>query len=437
MSTAIAVERVTKEYRLGEISAASLSEDFSRWSARLLRKPDPLARVGENRTRLQGKSFLALNDISFQVKEGEVLGVIGGNGAGKSTLLKILSQITAPTTGTVRLRGRVASLLEVGTGFHPDLSGRENIYLNGAILGMSRAEVRRNFDAIVAFSGCDDFVDTPVKRYSSGMYVRLAFAVAAHLESELLIVDEVLAVGDMEFQRKCLGKMRDASMSGRTVLFVSHSMSAVSALCDRALLLTQGRIEFEGEVASAVERYQEGLSSRSQATGRLEDAPRTGTGRARFRKAAITPLGPDGQVLATARTGCDLRVDLVCDAAEDVAHANVAVEIWDARGTRLIDVNTAMQGEFVSIPRGGMVAVQFHLRDVLLRQGEYLINLWIGRSGIESMDHVEGAVRLTFHAPSDGVMHTEVFPGAYVCRFAHTIDLTTPHQGVGSDLVPD
>ena len=202
------------------------------------------------------EDFWAIKDVSFEVKQGEVLGVIGRNGAGKSTLLKLLSEITEPTTGRIRLRGRVASLLEVGTGFHPELTGRENIYLNGAILGMSRHEIRRKFDEIVAFSEVEDFLDTPVKRYSSGMYVRLAFAVAAHLEPEILVVDEVLAVGDAQFQKKCLGKMSEVSREGRTVLFVSHNMLAVTKLCTRGIVLERGSVAFDGDAAGAVARYQ-------------------------------------------------------------------------------------------------------------------------------------------------------------------------------------
>ncbi len=257
MSTAISVENVSKSYRLGLIGSGTLQEDFERFWARLRGRPDPLVKVGqEDWARRFGQHFWALNDVSFDVGQGEVLGVIGRNGAGKSTLLKILSQVTAPTSGLIRVRGRIASLLEVGTGFHPELTGRENIFLNGAILGMTKAEIRRKLDAIVAFSGVEEFIDTPVKRYSSGMYVRLAFAVAAHLEPEILIVDEVLAVGDAEFQAKCLGKMDEvAKKDGRTVLFVSHNMEAVSSLTKRAVLLEQGRIAMRGATRDVVARY--------------------------------------------------------------------------------------------------------------------------------------------------------------------------------------
>jgi lipopolysaccharide transport system ATP-binding protein len=256
MSTAISIDHVSKGYRLGEIGGGTLSRDLSRWWARMRGKSDPFMKIGQDHQgRRMGEYFWALEDISFKVNQGDVLGIIGRNGAGKSTLLKVLSQVTSPTSGEIRVRGRIASLLEVGTGFHPELTGRENIYLNGAILGMTRAEIRRNFDEIVDFSECEDFIDTPVKRYSSGMYVRLAFAVAAHLDPEILIVDEVLAVGDAQFQKKCLGKMQDVGRQGRTVLFVSHTMAAITRLCTRAVLLGDGRVVKDGSVHEVVSAY--------------------------------------------------------------------------------------------------------------------------------------------------------------------------------------
>src|SRR5579864_8247767 len=247
MSAVISVENVSKTYRLGDIGGRMLREDVARWWAKFRGKPDPLLEIaGEHHARHVGDQFLALDNVSFQVQQGEVLGIIGRNGAGKSTLLKILSQVTLPSSGQIKIKGRIASLLEVGTGFHPDLSGRENVFLNGAILGMTKAEIRGKFDSIVAFSEIEEFIDTPVKRYSSGMYVRLAFAVAAHLEPEILIVDEVLAVGDIEFQKKCLGKLGDVSTSGRTVLFVSHNMQAISVLCNRGVFLRSGSVQYVG-----------------------------------------------------------------------------------------------------------------------------------------------------------------------------------------------
>src|SRR5690349_20584749 len=257
MTPVISVEHLSKAYRLGQIGTGTLTYDMKLWWAKLRGKPNPLLRIGEkDHGNREGETIWALKDVSFAVEQGEVLGIIGRNGAGKSTLLKILSRVTAPTSGKIKVRGRVASLLEVGTGFHPDLTGRENIYLNGAILGMSRKEIDRKFDEIVSFADVEKFVDTPVKRYSSGMYVRLAFAVAAHLESEILIVDEVLAVGDAEFQKKCLGKMQDISKNeGRTVLFVSHNMQAITNLCSRAILLHKGTVVQDSITQDAVRHY--------------------------------------------------------------------------------------------------------------------------------------------------------------------------------------
>lgn len=256
MTKVISVEHLTKQYDLGVIGTGTLSRDLNRWWARLRKQPDPYTRIGQKDAFAHiGESILALDDVSFTVQQGEALGIIGRNGAGKSTLLKILSRVTAPTSGVVKVKGRIGSLLEVGTGFHPELTGRENVYLNGAIMGMKKAEVTRKFDEIVDFSGVEKFIDTPVKRYSSGMYVRLAFAVAAHLDPEILIVDEVLAVGDAEFQKKCLGKMGDVAVEGRTVLFVSHNMAAVEKLCRKCIILNEGSISFSGNTDKAIDLY--------------------------------------------------------------------------------------------------------------------------------------------------------------------------------------
>jgi lipopolysaccharide transport system ATP-binding protein len=264
MGAVIKIENLSKAYQLGEIGTGSLSYDLQRFWAKLRGKEDPFLKIGETNDRTttgQSDIVWSLKDINFDINQGDTVGIIGRNGAGKSTLLKVLSRVTAPTCGSVKIKGRVASLLEVGTGFHPELTGRENIYLNGAILGMRKAEITRKFDEIVAFSGVERYIDTPVKRYSSGMYVRLAFAVAAHLESEILIIDEVLAVGDAEFQKKCLGKMGDVSKGeGRTVLFVSHNMAAVKTLCNNGLVLDKGCEKYIGDVTSAVSYYLKGNS---------------------------------------------------------------------------------------------------------------------------------------------------------------------------------
>jgi lipopolysaccharide transport system ATP-binding protein len=259
MPKVIKVEDLSKAYQLGDFGTGTISRDIERTWARLRGKEDPFLKIGETNDRsVKGASDVvwSLRNLNFEIEQGDAVGIIGRNGAGKSTLLKLLSRVTSPTTGSIKIKGRIASLLEVGTGFHPELSGRENIFLNGAILGMRKAEIKRKFDEIVDFSGVERYVDTPVKRYSSGMYVRLAFAVAAHLESEILIIDEVLAVGDAEFQKKCLGKMGDVSKGeGKTVLFVSHNMDSVRALCNKGMVLNNGSIFYNGDVDNAVGSY--------------------------------------------------------------------------------------------------------------------------------------------------------------------------------------
>lgn len=255
---AIKIEHVSKEYRLGAIGGGTLKGDLQTWWARKRGKEDPNSRIGSRTDVKVGERFLALDDINIEVKKGEALGIIGHNGAGKSTLLKLLSRVTAPTAGTISYNGRIASMLEVGTGFHPELTGRENVYMNGAILGMTKAEIDRKFDQIVEFAEMSKFIDTPVKRYSSGMYVKLAFAVAAHLDSEIMVMDEVLAVGDMKFQQKCLGKMGDAAHGeGRTVLYVSHNMSTIRQLCTRCVVLDHGRVIYDGDTETAIGIYSD------------------------------------------------------------------------------------------------------------------------------------------------------------------------------------
>ena len=290
----IRAEGIGKLYKLGEIGTGTISHDLNRWWAKVRGKEDPFAKVGQSNdhtVKSNNDYVWALKDISFEVKQGEVLGIIGRNGAGKSTLLKILSKVTTPTTGSVKIKGRIASLLEVGTGFHQELTGRENIFLNGAILGMSKAEIKSKFDEIVDFSGVERYIDTPVKRYSSGMYVRLAFAVAAFLEPEILIIDEVLAVGDAEFQKKCLGRMKDVSENdGKTVLFVSHNMAAVKQLCTLGMVMRNGGLVFEGDAQGAVNYYQTSHETNSyfEHIGELQYAP--GNDTIRILKFEVLPL---------------------------------------------------------------------------------------------------------------------------------------------------
>lgn len=261
--TAIKIENLGKEYKLGTIGGQTLNAELQSWWARKRGKEDPNLMIGQDASHL-GEPFWALKGINLEVKKGEALGVIGGNGAGKSTLLKLLSRVTAPTEGDIWLNGRVAAMLEVGTGFHGELTGRENIYMNGAILGMSRKEVDSKIESIIDFSECRQFIDTPVKRYSSGMYVKLAFAVASHLDAEIMVMDEVLAVGDMKFQKKCLGKMGDEAQGGKTVLYVSHNMATIRKLCSRCIVLNKGRLIYEGDVEKAIELYM------NEASGELK-----------------------------------------------------------------------------------------------------------------------------------------------------------------------
>ena len=258
-NTVIEFNNVGKQYILGTIGTGTLSQDLNRWWANIRGKEDPYLKIGETNDRTQkgdSRFVWALRDINFKVEQGDVVGIVGKNGAGKSTLLKILSRVTSPTTGDIKIKGRIASLLEVGTGFHPEMTGRENIYMNGSIMGMTKAEIKSKFDEIVDFAGVAKYVDTPVKRYSSGMMVRLGFAIAAHLEPEILVVDEVLAVGDAEFQKKAIGKMQDVSKGeGRTVLFVSHNMAAVRSLCTRGIMLKNGMIDFIGNIPDTLDHY--------------------------------------------------------------------------------------------------------------------------------------------------------------------------------------
>jgi lipopolysaccharide transport system ATP-binding protein len=335
MKPIVEIENLSKLYRLGAIGASSVRESLDTLfrRKRTPTEPDAGVRVPAGRAGPEPNTFWGLKDISFTVQPGEVVGIIGRNGAGKSTLLKVLSRITEPTSGRAILRGRVVSLLEVGTGFHPDLSGRENIYLNGAILGMKRAEIAARFDEIVAFSEVGAFLDTPVKRYSSGMYVRLAFAVAAHLEPEILIIDEVLAVGDAAFQKKCLGKMSDVARAGRTVLFVSHNMQALQSLCSRAVHLDDGRVASIGTAQAVVAEY---LSKTSSATGErhwpLESAP----GNEFCRLTAVRVMAEAGANGAVHPSKQDVTIDMEFVAREATEGLCVGFDLTNSEGVTVL-----------------------------------------------------------------------------------------------------
>ena len=294
----IEVTGLKKQYKLGQIGGGTLTHDLQSWWARVRGKEDPNTVIGTDQ-RLFGQTFMALNGVDLTVYQGEALGIIGRNGAGKSTLLKLLSRITAPTEGEIKIRGRVASMLEVGTGFNNEMTGRENIYMNGAILGMTKAEIDAKLPQIIEFSECGDFIDTPVKRYSSGMFVKLAFAVAAHLDSEIMVMDEVLAVGDMKFQQKCLGKMSDvANQDGRTVLYVSHNMSTIRQLCTRCVVLDKGRVIFDGDVEQAIAVYMDTTDVNVVHYDLADVARMTGSAGKRFRLETLDFVGKESSVFA-------------------------------------------------------------------------------------------------------------------------------------------
>ena len=379
--TVIRVENLYKEYRLGTISHGTLYRDMQSWWARIRGKEDPNSIIAfhdrlPERVSAENPHILALNDVSFDVQRGEVLGIIGRNGAGKSTLLKILSEVTAPTKGTVKMKGRVASLLEVGTGFHPELTGRENIYLNGAILGMTKKEIDRKFDEIVDFAEVEKFIDTPVKRYSSGMYVRLAFAVAAHLEPEILVVDEVLAVGDAQFQKKCLGKMGEVAKGGRTVLFVSHNMAAISALCNKVVVLESGNINFEGDTKNGIDQY---LSTADNEKGFADLRNRKSNlwkqERAFSKLLSVETLNESDKRQSFFKMGGCLKIKISLEIMVDRKDIEVGVFIRDNRETILGLLSSAAEG-FNNIQQG-LNCFQTEIPVIKLMPGEYKLGIWI------------------------------------------------------------
>ncbi|WP_167597913.1 ABC transporter ATP-binding protein [Leeuwenhoekiella sp. ZYFB001] len=375
-------ENISKQYRLGTVGTGTLRDDLKRNWARLLGKEDPFLKVGAVNDRSQQSTedyVWALRDINFEVKQGEVLGIIGKNGAGKSTLLKILSRVTAPSTGVIKSRGRIASLLEVGTGFHHELTGRENIYLNGAILGMQKAEITRKLDEIIAFSGCERYIDTPTKRYSSGMTVRLAFAVAAHLEPEILVVDEVLAVGDAEFQKKAIGKMQDISQGeGRTVLFVSHNMESVRNLCTRGLLLEQGTSIFDGSVDDTIGHYLSlGVQKNTSDRISISDFERSGTGTVKIESVCFLNGGQYQK--PTTGKPLDICFELDSAVAYQIKDVRLDFRIDDITGNRLLWFSTKMQGEGAGLNTTNTII--FSLDKLPLNSGSYWVTTHLTYKG--------------------------------------------------------
>ncbi|MEO0404849.1 MAG: ABC transporter ATP-binding protein [Bacteroidota bacterium] len=401
----IEVKDVAKRYRLGVFGTGMLSTDIKRWWYKVRGKEDPFTLVTDtnDRTQKSESEFVwALRDINFTVKKGEVLGIIGRNGAGKSTLLKVLSQVTPPTTGSIKAKGRIASLLEVGTGMHPELTGRENIYLNGSILGMSKEEISSKLDEIVDFSGCARYIDTPLKRYSSGMKVRLGFAVAAFLEPEILIVDEVLAVGDAEFQKKAIGKMKDVSQGeGRTVLFVSHNMGSIRSLCDRGLVMENGTLAFDGPVEEAVQAYLSQGASQNVDLSERED--RLGSGKLLFK--SISLLNTEGEKCQEVISGEKITVKVTYECS-DLSMLSKQVIL----GFSFCDQYDQMIASYISDEMGYLMhelkangTIELKLDRLLLRGGEYRIRLFssYGSTGkSDLLDVIEGAMSFTV-IPSD------------------------------------
>jgi len=380
MSTVIKLENISKQYRLGTVGSGTIQGDVAKAWAKMLGKEDPTLKIGqENKLAdANGEYVWALKDINLEVKQGEILGVIGKNGAGKSTLLKILSRVTAPTTGSIKVKGRIASLLEVGTGFHPELTGRENVFMNGAILGMRKAEVKSKLDEIVDFAGIAKYLDTPVKRYSSGMYVRLGFAVAAHLEPEILIVDEVLAVGDVEFQKKAIGKMQDVSQnSGRTVLFVSHNMQSIRNLCNNAMMLSRGQIENYGNVEEIVDTYISENSILSSSSGEIvntiEESP------IQFVNVEIENLSSSQDIIP----GCNLSVKVFFEVKNrdlPFENAKYSIQILDQKYQQIATISnydTDLLFEESVIERG---YIQCVLKNIPLNHGVFHLGVNVVQS---------------------------------------------------------
>jgi lipopolysaccharide transport system ATP-binding protein len=422
MNTVISVDHISKRYRIGLVHHRyqTLSEKITN----VLNAPLRTFHRGRMPKTDAEDTIWALRDISFDVPEGQILGIIGRNGAGKSTLLKILARITEPTEGSITIRGRVGSLLEVGTGFHPELTGRENIYLNGAILGMKRVEIERKFDEIIAFSEIEKFIDTPVKRYSSGMYLRLAFAVAAHLEPEILVVDEVLAVGDAEFQKKCLGKMGDVAQQGRTVLFVSHNMSAILRLTQESIVLEKGRMVMRAPSAEAVDYY---LSAGNPKAGeRLWEDAEIPADAAPFRPIAIRLVDKKGKVVDTVRSIEPISIEIEYSLSAPLTGLRIGIYIITSRGEYVLtsfDTDDSQRFEETSSRPAGHYVSHCHIPADILNAGNYILSINASSYRIRRYFHDEQA--LTFNVNADGApgsQWTEPRLGLIRPRFDWTID---------------
>ena len=409
--TAIEFNNVGKQYRLGLVSTGTVSHDLNRWwTMNVLRREDPYLKIGETNDRsTKGHSeyVWALKDINFSVEEGDVVGIIGKNGAGKSTLLKLLSRVTAPTTGTITYQGRIASLLEVGTGFHPEMTGRENIYMNGAIMGMTKQEITRKLDEIVDFSGCERYIDTPVKRYSSGMTVRLGFAIAAHLEPDILVVDEVLAVGDAEFQKKAIGKMQDVSKGeGRTVLFVSHNMGAVRSLCQKGIVLQNGMVVYRGDAEDAISFYAK-TSNEDVYQMPIEEMPRKGKTSGQLRFNSIEYLDKEGNAI-TPRCGKFLRIKVGFMVYDNLLKdVKTSVELHDIYEYPLIYFNSPFTIDNQSFTQGQHY-LTIDVERLPLTEGNYKVLLWASSKDIVC-DFIDCAINMAV-ADNQFFPNKQVFP---------------------------
>ena len=429
MNTVISVEHLTKQYDLGVIGTGTLSRDLNRWWARVRKQSDPYTRIGQQDAFARiGESILALDDVSFTVQQGEALGIIGRNGAGKSTLLKILSRVTAPTSGVVKVKGRIGSLLEVGTGFHPELTGRENVYLNGAILGMKKEEVTRKFDEIVDFSGVEKFIDTPVKRYSSGMYVRLAFAVAAHLDPEILIVDEVLAVGDAEFQKKCLGKMGDVATEGRTVLFVSHNMGAINTLCEKAIWISEGSIAITGETSQVIGKYLN--SGKQESKSGIVDlknwGDRYGDGQARLISAKL--LDKYGKITTEFYRAEPLIVEMEINSFTKT-NLNLSMSITNEMGVNALHLSHFDSPTKIELSNKGKYRICVKIPTLPLFKGNYSINIGVhyGKSNSPvdvAKQILEFSVEEPLHSPRPFDTKSDMFIAWTQSEWTCELDIT-------------
>ena len=413
MSTAIEFNNVGKMYRLGRVGTGTLSHDLNRfWQTKILRREDPYLKIGQTNDRTtKGDSdyVWALKDINFKVEEGEVLGIIGKNGAGKSTLLKLLSNITTPTTGEITAYGRIASLLEVGTGFHTEMTGRENIYMNGSIMGMTRGEINRKLDEIVDFAGVERYLDTPVKRYSSGMKVRLGFAVAAFLEPEILVVDEVLTVGDAEFQKKALGKMNDvAKGEGRTVLFVSHNMAAVRSLCTRGVVLQNGTQVFDGSTEKAINHYMTSCVDSIENLP-ISEIPRDGKCNGKIKVIDVEFLNANGDAV-TPHCGGFLKIRLTVF-SENVRRGSVSLGIRDSWNNPMISFPSNVTVENFELNQG-LHTFDLIIEKLPLASGLYRIGIWCSAENA-CADYIDGSIK--FNVEEDDFFHSGKGIPSHLC----------------------